>query len=148
MHGLGPLIRVTISSTCSWLDHLVSGLIHRTYRFLKLALTEPSPNGLSLLYELTCWPIIQKVRCYKWFLLQLLVSIQFQILLTPFILVLFTFPSRYLFTLLVIGYYLGLEGGPPMFRQDFTYPVLLFLRIIIFISNADTGLAPSMARFS
>ena len=38
--------------------------------------------------------------------------------------VLFTFPSRYLFT---IGRqkYLALEGGPPRFRQDFTCPVVL-----------------------
>ena len=38
--------------------------------------------------------------------------------------VLFTFPSRYLFT---IGRqkYSALEGGPPRFRQDFTCPVVL-----------------------
>ena len=38
--------------------------------------------------------------------------------------VLFTFPSRYWFT---IGgqEYLALEGGPPRFPQDFTCPVVL-----------------------
>jgi hypothetical protein len=58
-------------------------------------------------------------------MLQLLVNIQFQVLLTPYLLGLFTIPSRYLFTLSVIELYLGLEGGPPKFKQDFTYPVLL-----------------------
>ncbi len=43
--------------------------------------------------------------------------------------VLFIFPSRYYITLSVIENYLGLEGGPPMFRQDFTYPVLLQFKI-------------------
>ena len=38
---------------------------------------------------------------------------------------LFTFPSRYC-ALSVIRSYLALEGGPPVFRQDFTCPALLF----------------------
>ena len=38
---------------------------------------------------------------------------------------LFTFPSRYC-ALSVICSYLALEGGPPVFRQDFTCPALLF----------------------
>ena len=38
---------------------------------------------------------------------------------------LFTFPSRYC-ALSVISSYLALEGGPPVFRQDFTCPALLF----------------------
>ena len=37
---------------------------------------------------------------------------------------LFTFPSRY-FPLSVTEEYLGLEGGPPTFRQGFTCPALL-----------------------
>ncbi len=37
---------------------------------------------------------------------------------------LFTFPSRYC-ALSVIRSYLALEGGPPVFGQDFTCPVLL-----------------------
>jgi hypothetical protein len=49
--------------------------------------------------------------------LRLLVGIRFQVLLTPLTGVLFTFPSRYLFT---IGRqeYLALGGGPPCFPQD------------------------------
>ena len=37
---------------------------------------------------------------------------------------LFTFPSRYC-ALSVIDSYLALEGGPPVFRQDFSCPALL-----------------------
>ena len=57
--------------------------------------------------------------------LQLLVSIRFQVL--------FHSPNRGAFhlsltvlcSLSVMCEYLGLEGGPPMFRQDFTCPALL-----------------------
>ena len=57
--------------------------------------------------------------------LQLLVSIRFQVL--------FHSPNRGAFhlslpvlcSLSVVEEYLGLEGGPPMFRQDFTCPALL-----------------------
>jgi hypothetical protein len=34
--------------------------------------------------------------------------------------------------------YLGLEGGPPMFRQDFTCPALLEAFIITFAYGAVT----------
>ena len=57
--------------------------------------------------------------------LQLLVSIRFQVL--------FHSPNRGAFhlsltvlcSLSVMYEYLGLEGGPPTFRQDFTCPALL-----------------------
>ncbi len=57
-------------------------------------------------------------------MLPLVVGIPFQVCFTPLIGVLFTFPSRYLFTM-VSKEYLGLEDGPPMFRQDYTCPALL-----------------------
>ena len=56
--------------------------------------------------------------------LHLFVGVRFQVYFTPLVGVLFTFPSRYWFTI-VAEEYLGLEGGPPMFRQDFTCPALL-----------------------
>ncbi len=40
--------------------------------------------------------------------------------------------------------YLGLEGGPPMFRQDFTCPALLKDLVLV----TRTGLSPAMARLS
>ena len=70
--------------------------------------------------------------------LQLLVSIRFQVL--------FHSPNRGAFhlsltvlcSLSVMYEYLGLEGGPPMFRQDFTCPALLKSLSIIFAYGAVT----------
>ena len=55
--------------------------------------------------------------------------------------VLFTFPSRYWFTIGGQGY-LALEGGPPSFPQDFTCPVVLNITSEAF-SFSPTGLSPS-----
>src|SRR5215468_10069930 len=47
-------------------------------------------------------------------------------------------------SLSVVEEYLGLEGGPPMFRQDCTCPALLEV-----LSNCTaTGLSPALAWFS
>ena len=70
--------------------------------------------------------------------LQLLVSIRFQVL--------FHSPNRgafhlsltVLFSLSVTYDYLGLEGGPPMFRQDYTCPSLLESSHITFAYGAVT----------
>ena len=70
--------------------------------------------------------------------LQLIVSIRFQVL--------FHSPNRGAFhlsltvlcSLSVMYEYLGLEGGPPMFRQDFTCPALLKSFSIIFAYGAVT----------
>ena len=70
--------------------------------------------------------------------LQLLVSIRFQVL--------FHSPNRGAFhlsltvlcSLSVMYEYLGLEGGPPTFRQDFTCPALLKSFNITFAYGAVT----------
>ena len=90
---------VTPPSAWPWLDHLVSGLLPATecpiqtrfrcayaYR-LKLA-----ANRNSLTHYTKGTPSHQKV-------LRLLVGIRFQVSFTPLVGVLFTFPSRYLFTI-------------------------------------------------
>ena len=90
---------VTPPSAWPWLDHLVSGLLPATecpiqtrfrcayaYR-LKLA-----ANRNSLTHYTKGTPSHHKV-------LRLLVGIRFQVSFTPLIGVLFTFPSRYLFTI-------------------------------------------------
>ena len=114
----GPPVNFTLPSTCPWLDHSVSGLIQITNRSFELAFATPTPNGLSLLFKLTRWPSIQKVRRQRINLLRLLVSIQFQIYFTPLIGVFFTFPSRYLFT---IGHWgvLRLGGWSPHVQTRF-----------------------------
>ena len=70
--------------------------------------------------------------------LQLLVSIRFQVL--------FHSPNRGAFhlsltvlcSLSVMYEYLGLEGGPPMFRQDYTCPALLWSFFITFAYGTVT----------
>ena len=49
-YGFGPPAGVTQPSTCSWIDHLVSGR-HATnlVALFRLAFAAPTPNGLSLL---------------------------------------------------------------------------------------------------
>ena len=39
--------------------------------------------------------------------------------------------------------YLGLEGGPPMFRQDFTCPALLESKTLSYLYGAITHLGPT-----
>ena len=57
-------------------------------------------------------------------MLRQLVSVWFQVLLTPLAGVLFIFRSRY-FSLSVVREYLALEGGPSGFPQDSSCPVVL-----------------------
>ena len=60
--------------------------------------------------------------------------------------VLFTFPSRYWYTIGGQGY-LALEGGPPDFPQDFSCPVVL--RKAPGVAHlSSTGLSPSLAVLS
>jgi hypothetical protein len=75
-----------------------------------------------------------------------LVSVWFQVLLTPLIGVLFIVRSRY-FPLSVVEEYLALEGGPPSFTRGFTSPVLLW-NANTELQFSLTGLSPSMARLS
>ena len=58
--------------------------------------------------------------------LYVLVGTRFQVLFHSPPGVLFTFPSQY-YSLSVIGEYLGLEGGPPVFPPGFTCPAVLWI---------------------
>ena len=63
------------------------------------------------------------------FFLCLLVGARFQVLFHSPPGVLFTFPSRY-YSLSVTRQYLALGGGPPIFPQNFTCSVVLFLKCL------------------
>jgi hypothetical protein len=135
-------VGVTPPSSCSWLDHLGSGLQHRTerpvqtrFRFactyrLKLArycnslthYTKGTPSRLRA-------PTVCKHPVSG------TISLPLSGCFSPF--------PHGTCSLSVTKEYLGLEGGPPMFRQDFTCPALLESSII----NTHTGLSPTMARF-
>ena len=81
---------------------------------------------------------MQEVRCHPLKRLQLLVSIRFQVLFHSPHRGAFHLSLTVLCSLSVMYEYLGLEGGPPMFRQDFTCPALLKSAIITFAYGAVT----------
>ena len=98
--------------------------------------TAPGLNPLTSLHTVTRRFIMQKARGHAFpmspdrspavsgIALPLFVGTRFQVLFHSPPGVLFTFPSRYWFT---IGRqrYLALEGGPPGFPQDISCPVVL-----------------------
>ena len=116
---------VTPPSAWPWLDHSVSGLLPATERpvqtrfrcafayRLKLAANR---NSLTHYTKGTPSPACSGLR--------LLVGIRFQVSFTPLSGCFSPFPHGTC-SLSVTREYLGLEGGPPMFRQDFTCPALL-----------------------
>ena len=117
---------VTPPSAWPWLDHSVSGLPPATERpvqtrfrcafayRLKLA-----ANGNSLTHYTKGTPSrYQHLRARP---LRLLVGIRFQVSFTPLVGVLFTFPSRYLFTIGHQGVF-RLGGWSPHLRTGFHVP--------------------------
>ena len=118
-------MRVTAPSTCPWLDHSVSGLIPRTERpiqtrfrcayayRLKLAgktnslthYTKGTPSGHKAPPTACRHPVSGTI------------SLPLSGCFSPF--------PHGTCSLSVAKEYLGLEGGPPTFRQDFTCPALL-----------------------
>ena len=85
--------------------------MHATVAHFGLAFAAAPPNGLTSPRTLSRRFMMQKVRSQAWLYirrlpaaatvvaLELLVGMRFQGLLTPLTGVLFTFPSRYLFTI-------------------------------------------------
>ena len=86
---------------------------------LRLAFaTAPHLKCLTLLLNVTRWPVLQKVRGHTSNVLPQLVSAGFQVLFHSPPGVLFTFPSRYCFT---IGHQVvfSLMGWSPLFHTRF-----------------------------
>ena len=134
VYGFGPPRDFTLASTCTWIGHPVSGLQHATTALLRLAFaTAPVLQHLNLA---TYRNSLARSTKSTWSLaLPLLVSIRFQVLFHSPPGVLFTFPSRYSFT---IGYQVvfSLTGWSPLFHTRFpvsrttldsTYPNLSFI---------------------
>ena len=111
---------------------------------LTLALTAAPPlNGLTLPACATRRTVLQKVRGRILMMLPQLVDTGSQVLFHSPPGVLFTFPSQYC-ALSVTEEYLALRGGPRLFPQGFSCPVVL--RILPGWLHASlTGLSPSLA---
>ena len=126
-YGFAPPVSFTLPSRCSWIGRLVSGLQLLTYRtihtrfpfgFIALLLNLASNRNSS--------DRSTKSTPSHFNVLRLLVNTGFQVLFHSPPGVLFTFPSLY-YSLSVTMEYLGLEGGPPVFLQDFSCPTLLWI---------------------
>ena len=119
--GFGPPTPFTASSTWTWIDHPVSGLLLLTITAL-LRLGFPSAPDLKSLtspVSVTRRTVLQKVRGRTYKVLPQLVNTGFQVLFHSPPGVLFTFPSQY-YALSVTKEYLGLRGGPRSFHQGFS----------------------------
>ena len=118
------------------------------FALFRLAFTAHPSNDLCLRTKLTRWIVLQKARRHPDKSgLRLLVSTEFQVLFHSPPGVLFTFPSRYSFTIDHV-IYLALEGGPPRFSQDFSCPDLLKKTHIKSASFSYTRLSRSLVSHS
>jgi len=117
----GPPRCLTTASSCPWIGHPVSGLLHVTpLRPVKTRF----PCGSGAVYTLTSpriatrRPVLQKVRGRTLIVLPLLVNTGFQVLFHSPPGVLFTFPSRYSFA---IGHQVvfSLGGWSPLLPTGF-----------------------------
>jgi len=136
-------VHVTAPSTCSWLDHPVSGLKQRTERPIQTRFRCAYTYRLKLaryFKSLTHYtkgtpsPLRAPTVCRH--SVSGAVSLPLSGCFSPF--------PHGTSSLSVIEEYLGLEGGPPMFRQDCTCPALLKSSMV----NTCTGLSPDIARLS
>ena len=138
----------TTTSPCSWVGHPVSGLRHATYVALfRLALAAASDlQSLTLLHNVTRRSVLQKVRDRTFNVLSLLVNTGFQVLFHSPPGVLFTFPSRYFFSIShQVVFSLG--GWSPLLPTGFLVScgTLDPARLNMF---SPTGLSPSSVRLS
>ena len=128
--GFGPPRGLTRASTCPWVDHSASGLQHATERPIQTRFRYGYPTRVNLAtYRNSQAHSSKGTRSLhvspKADTLPRLVGARFQVL--------FHDPSPGHFSpfphgtcsLSVTREYLGLEGGPPVFGQDFTCPALL-----------------------
>ena len=94
--GFGPPLSFTTTSTWTWIDHPVSGLLLLTLALLRLGFpSAPSLEDLTLPVSVTRRTVLQKVRGCAHMALPQLVDTGFQVLFHSPPGVLFTFPSQY-----------------------------------------------------
>ena len=126
--AFGPPFAFTQTSTWTWVDHPVSGLLLLTcFALLRLGFpSAPDLQSLTLPADATRRTVLQKVRGCALKALPQLVNTGFQVLFHSPPGVLFTFPSQY-YALSVTEEYLALEGGPSCFPQGFTCLVVLWI---------------------
>ena len=94
--AFGPPLPFTATSTWTWVDHPVSGLLRLTVALLRLGFpSAPQLNCLTSPVSVTRRTVLQKVRGCTRMVLPQLVNTGFQVLFHSPPGVLFTFPSQY-----------------------------------------------------
>ena len=125
--GFGPPLPFTATSTWTWIDHPVSGLLRLTFALFRLGFpSAPHLQCLTSPASVTRRTVLQKVRGSSYKDVPQLVNIWFQVLFHSPPGVLFTFPSQY-YALSVTKEYLALRGGPRSFPQGFSCLVVLWI---------------------
>ena len=100
-YGFGPPCPFTVTSTCTWIGHPVSGLQHTTSALLRLGFpTAPELQLLNLSAHHNS--LARSTKSTRSLALPPIVGIRFQVLFHSPPGVLFTFPSRY-YSLSVTG---------------------------------------------
>ena len=125
--AFGPPLPFTATSSWTWIDHPVSGLLRLTGRPIKTWFPFGStPIVLNLASRRNSPDRSTKSTTSHLNVLCLLVNTGFQVLFHSPPGVLFTFPSQY-YALSVTKEYLALRGGPRSFPQDFSCLVVLWI---------------------
>ena len=94
--GFSPPLPFTATSTWTWIDHPVSGLLHLTLALLRLGFpSAPELDSLTSPDDVTRRTVLQKVRGSSHKDVPQLVNTGFQVLFHSPPGVLFTFPSQY-----------------------------------------------------
>ena len=97
--GFGPPRGLTPASACPWIAHPASRPRRATERPVQTRFRCGSLPSLTSQHTVTRWLILQKARRHTTKVLRLLVGTRFQVLFHSPLGVLFTFPSRYWFTI-------------------------------------------------
>ncbi len=121
--GFGPPRGLTLASTCPWVDHPASGLGHATKRPMRTRFRSGFPRTVNLAArrELAGSFFKRHAVTRPWLprnRLRQLVGPRFQVLFHSPPGVLFTFPSRYWFTIGRQGV-LSLGGWAPQIRTEY-----------------------------
>ena len=125
--GFGPPLPFTATSTWTWIDHPVSGLLRLTFALFRLGFpSAPHLQCLTSPASVTRRTVLQKVRGSSYKDVPQLVNTGFQVLFHSPPGVLFTVPSQY-YALSVTKEYLALRGGPRVFPQGFSCLVVLWI---------------------
>ena len=140
----GPPLPFTATSTWSWIGHPVSGLLHATSRALDTRFPCGSdPEDLNLAAYSNSPDHSTKGTTSRLNALCVLVNIRFQVLFHSVPTVLFTFPSRYFFS---IGHQVvfRLGGWSPRLPRGFLVSARTLDAALPF-PVSPTGLSPSLA---